>query len=196
MPLDWLYGSWLPVQSLVLFPVMLARPSPAKSRALTAYSCAWFLLGVAAAVFFASAGPIFYDRLFGGTSSRALATRSPRGVWIALAESDRCGRHSPRPQAPLPGISAVPSMHVAIRLWIGLPPGGLPRARPAPLALFPAGLDRLSPVWLARPTDGLAGALGMLAIWYATPQLAPLLGRGVHSCPPRGGNPPSPRPYP
>ena len=39
---------------------------------------------------FSSAGPIFYDRLFGGTAFAALReTLQSRGAWVALAESDR-----------------------------------------------------------------------------------------------------------
>ena len=65
VPLDRLYSLWLPVQSLILFLVILQNPSPTKTRALIAYSVAWLALGVAAAAIFSSAGPLFHDRLLG-----------------------------------------------------------------------------------------------------------------------------------
>lgn len=174
VPVDWLYGAWLPVQSVVLFLVILAPPSPAKSRALIAYSAAWFLLGVAAAALFASAGPLFYDRLFGGTEFASLGpSLRARGVWIALAESDGMwtsfATHNPGAVA---GISAVPSLHVAISLWIWLTARHLLR-RAAPFAAFYFVLIWVGSVQLGwhYVADGLAGALGMLAIWWLTARL-------------------------
>lgn len=169
VPMDWLYGAWLPVQSVILFLVILARPSPAKSRALTAYSAAWFLLGVAAAALFASAGPLFYDRLLGGNEFAALGeTLRRRGVWIALAESDDMwASFATGTPGAVAGISAVPSLHVAISLWIWLTARTMaPRAAPFAAVYFLliwVGSVQLGWHYVA---DGLAGALGMLAIWW------------------------------
>jgi len=176
VPMDWLYGAWLPVQSIILFLVILARPSPAKSRALIAYSAAWFLLGVAAAALFASAGPLFYDRLLGETQFAALGqTLHQRGVWIAIAESDGMwASFASGIPGPVAGISAVPSLHVAISLWIWLTARTMaPRA--APLAAVYFLLIWIGSVQLGwhYAADGLAGALGMLAIsWLANWRLA------------------------
>lgn len=169
VPMDWLYGAWLPVQSVMLFLVILARPSPAKSRALTAYSAAWFLLGVAAAALFASAGPLFYDRLLGGNEFAALGeTLHRRGVWIAVAESDGMwASFATGTPGAVAGISAVPSLHVAISLWIWLTARTMaPRFGPFAAAYFLLiwiGSVQLGWHYVA---DGLAGALGMLAIWW------------------------------
>ena len=169
VPMDWLYGAWLPVQSVMLFLVILARPSPAKSRALTAYSAAWFLLGVAAAALFASAGPLFYDRLLGGNEFAALGeTLRRRGVWIALAESDDMwASFATGTPGAVAGISAVPSLLVAISLWIWVTARTMaPRAAPFAAVYFLlmwVGSVQLGWHYVA---DGLAGALGMLAIWW------------------------------
>ena len=168
VPVDRLYGLWLPLQTLALFTVMLEPPSPAKSRALTAYSLAWFLLGVAAAALLSSAGPLFYDRLLGGSDFAALReTLGARGAWVALAESDRmyASLASNRPGF-VAGISAAPSIHVAISLWLYLAARTMaPRA--APLALAYTLFIWFSSVQLGwhYVSDGLIGIAGMLAVW-------------------------------
>ena len=167
-PLDLLYGCWLPTQLLVMFSVMVARPSQAKSRALIAYTMAWFLLGVVAALLLASAGPIFYDRLFGGSNFAGLdETLRARGALIALAESDAMWNSwaSGHPGF-VAGMSAVPSIHVAVSLWIYLVARTMaPRAAKAAFLYF--ALIWLGSVQLGwhYVADGLAGALGMLAVW-------------------------------
>jgi len=168
IPLDRLYGCWLPVQLLVMFSVMIARPSAAKSRALIAYSLAWFLLGVVAALLLASAGPIFYDRLFGGSTFVALSdTLRARGALIAIAESDAMWASwaSGHP-GMVAGMSAVPSIHVAVSLWIYLVARTMaPRA--AKVAFLYFALIWLGSVQLGwhYAADGLAGALGMIGVW-------------------------------
>jgi hypothetical protein len=168
IPLDRLYGCWLPLQLLVMFSVMIARPSAAKSRALIAYSLAWLLLGVVAALLLASAGPIFYDRLFGGSTFAALGdTLRDRGAVIAVAESDAMWTSwaSGHP-GMVAGMSAVPSIHVAVSFWIYLVARTMaPRAAKAAFIYF--ALIWLGSVQLGwhYAVDGLAGALGMLGVW-------------------------------
>ena len=167
--MDWLYGCWLPVQLLILFLVMLSRPSRSKSQALIAYSLAWFLLGAVAAVLLSSAGPLFYDRAFGGDSFAALAeTLRNRGAWIAIAESDRMWASWSLDQPGLvAGISAMPSIHVAISLWIVL------AARKLASGLTPLAVAYFVLIWIASvqlgwhyASDGFVGALGMWCVWW------------------------------
>jgi hypothetical protein len=169
IPMDRIYGLWLPVQSLVLFTVMLAPPSRSKSRALVAYSLGWLVLGVAAAAIFSSAGPIFYDRLFGGSAFAPLGEMlHTRGASMAIAESDAmwASLASSRPGF-VAGISAFPSLHVAISLWMVLAADTLaPRARPYALGYcILIGVASVQLGW-HYISDGLAAALGMLAIWW------------------------------
>jgi hypothetical protein len=180
VPIDRIYGLWLPVQAIVLFAIMLEPPSQSKSRALIAYSLAWFLLGIVAATMFSSAGPLFYDRLLGGGSFAPLhATLESRNAWMALAESDQmwaaAGGGSPGLVA---GISALPSMHVAISVWMYLAARRLaPRA--APLALAYAVFIWIASVQLGwhYVADGLAGAAGMIAVWALAGPVEHLLSR-------------------
>lgn len=174
VPMDWLYSCWLPTQSVILFLLILARPSPAKSRALIAYSLAWFLLGAVAAVMLSSAGPLFYDRLYGGEMFAGLdATLRDRGAWIVFAESGRMWAALARNEPGLvSGISAVPSIHVAISLWIVLVARSIaPRATPAALSYFLL-------IWIGSVqlgwhyvSDGLIGALGMVGLWLLAPMI-------------------------
>lgn len=168
VPLDRLYGLWLPVQSLFLFTVMLEPPSRAKSRVLIAYSLAWFVLGVVAAALCSSAGPIFFDRVFGGNEFALLGeTLRSRGASMALAESDTMWSAMASDHPGLvAGISAVPSLHVAISLWIFLTVRTM-APRGAALALVYFLLIWLGSVQLGwhYVSDGLVGAVGMLAIW-------------------------------
>jgi len=174
VPIDRIYGLWLPVQTFVLFSVLLLPPSAAKSRVLIAYSLAWFLLGVVAAGLCASAGPIFYDRLFGGQQFEALTNRLGAGAWMTRAESDAMWASfaSKRPGL-VAGMSAMPSLHVAISFWIWLTARSLvPRVARAALAyaIF---------MWIASVqlgwhyvSDGLAGAAGMLVLWWLAGKVA------------------------
>jgi len=174
VPVDRIYGLWLPVQSLVLFSVMLLPPSAAKSRALIAYSLAWFLLGVVAAILCASVGPIFYDRLLGGRDFAELGNRLSNGAWMAQTEADAmwASLASGRPGF-VAGISAMPSLHVAISLWIWLTARSL-TTRVVPLALAYAIFTWAASVQLGwhYVSDGLVAVLGMAGIWYLAKPIA------------------------
>ena len=184
VPIDRLYGLWLPVQLLVLFAVILEPPSLAKSRALIAYSLAWLLLGVGAATLFSSAGPLFFDRVFGGDQFAVLReTLAARDAWVALAESDRmwAAIGSGRPSL-VAGISAFPSMHVAISVWIYL----AARALVPRLALFALAYAMF--IWIGSvqlgwhyAADGLAGTVGMIAIWSLSRRCTTALSKGLRS---------------
>jgi len=181
LPLDRLYACWLPTQLVVMFLVMLSRPSSAKSQSLIAYSLAWFVLGVVTAVLFSSAGPLFYDRAFGGQSFAALApTLRSRGAWAVFSESDPmwASLASGRPGF-VAGISAMPSIHVAISLWIVLTARRMaPRAFPIALAYFvliAVGSVQLGWHYVA---DGIVAVMGMLGIWRLAARLDRFLTSG------------------
>jgi hypothetical protein len=170
-PMDWLYGCWLPTQLLVMFSVMLGPPSRQKDEALIAYSLAWFLLGVVGAVLLSSAGPLFYDRAFGGTEFAPLAdSLRTRGAWVAIAESDRMWASTSMARPGLvAGISAMPSIHVAISLWMVLTARTM-----APRLAWPAAVYFIL-IWVGSvqlgwhyASDGLVGALGVCGVWWST----------------------------
>jgi PAP2 superfamily len=173
VPVDRVYGLWLPVQSVVVFSVLLLPASARKSRALIAYTLAWFLLGVLAAVLCASVGPVFHDRLLGGQEFAGLADRLRAGAWMTQTEADAMWASfaSKRPSL-VSGMSAMPSLHVAISFWMWLAARSL-APRVAPVALAYAMLIWIGSVQLGwhYVSDGLAGAVGMGAIWWLVERL-------------------------
>jgi hypothetical protein len=168
VPMDWLYAAWLPTQLLFLFLLMLAAPSPMKSRALIAYPLIWFVLGAVGAVLLSSAGPIFYDRLYGGDSFAGLRqTLDARGAWLVSTESDAMWASyiGAKPGA-VAGISAFPSMHVAISFWLVLAARSV-APRFAPLASVYFLLICVGSVQLGwhYASDGLVAVVGTLGLW-------------------------------
>jgi hypothetical protein len=168
VPIDRIYAFWLPVHLAAFFAVLVVPPSPVKSRALITFSLAWLLLGGIAATLLSSAGPIFFDRLLGGDRFALLSqTLQSRGARLALAESNAMWRsylegHS----GMISGISAAPSLHVAMSVWIYLAARTMaPRA--ALLALSYAIFIWVASVQLGwhYASDGLIGAIGMVVIW-------------------------------
>lgn len=99
-----------------------------------------------------------------------------RGAWIAIAESDQMwAAAAGRDPGIVAGISAMPSIHVAISLWIWL------TARAFAPRLAPAALLYVVLVWIGSvqlgwhyASDGFAGVIGMLAVW----RLAQLISSG------------------
>ena len=163
---DAAYFAWVPIQIIAFFSLLLMRPSQHKTRAIVSLLLIWLLLGLFAACVLSSAGPIYYDRLFGGhlfgdlsLAGAPNAARDSADLWTAY-ESGRMHIGS--------GISAMPSMHVALALWLALV---LRRTILAPLAW-----SYVPVIWLASvllgwhySTDGLLGLLGAAAVWKMTP---------------------------
>jgi len=172
--IDRVYSFWLPVQLVVMFSLIIAPPSRAKARALTACSAAWFLLGVVAATLLSSVGPIFFDRVYGGNRFAPLhRILESRGADMVLSTSDAMwsAQLSGHPGL-ISGISAAPSMHIAISFWILLVARDLsPRAVPLAAAYFAF-------IWIASVqlgwhyiSDGLIGVAGMAALWWLAGRL-------------------------
>jgi len=171
---DRVYALWLPVQLVVMFSVIIAPPSRAKARALAACSAAWFLLGVVAATFLSSAGPVFFDRIFGGDTfaplHRILETRHA-DVALSTSEAMWSAYLSGHPGL-VSGISAAPSMHIAISMWIFLVARDIaPRA--VPIAAAYLAFICIASVQLGwhYVTDGIAAVGGMMAIWWVAGRL-------------------------
>lgn len=112
------YSLWLPLHFVVLAGVLCMKPSDRKSRLMIAYFLMW-VTGTALSFAVSSGGPIFYEALGFGSRFHDLFGQAHIGnipktaayLWSNYQD------HAARPGA---GISAFPSMHVALAIWIAL----------------------------------------------------------------------------
>lgn len=184
---DLVYASWLPLQFLIAFSILVLPPSANKSRALITYFLIWTLLGVLAATLLASVGPIFYDRLVGGDEFSDLTRRLQASAPITFAEARMMwASFSENPPGLVMGISAMPSIHVAVAVWIWL---SLRSLRPglSNLAFAYAALICWGSVQLGWHylSDGVAACLGVRGLWW----LAEVITRLFPSAPPNESAP-------
>lgn len=167
---DHLYGTFVITHVLAVLGLLCMKPSSLKTRALISLATAWFVLGTAGAFLLSSAGPAFVSRVYGVPSQidAMLGRDAPLTVMTvnALWSAHETG-------VPMfgNGISAMPSMHVALTLSLALL---LNHTRFAIVGwlyfvLVWIGSVLLGWHWFA---DGLVGSAGMLVLWRAAPKLA------------------------
>lgn len=169
--MDGAYLSWLPVMLLAFNLVLLSKPSARKTQSLVAYLLMWPAVGTLGGYLFSSAGPIFHDALFGGNLGLldALQREGASGtlkaynyLWTAYAKRfDTLGG----------GISAMPSMHVAMTVWLAM------TIRAFSPRLKWIGWTYMGVIWLSSvhlgwhyASDGLVGTAGAALVWRAARQ--------------------------
>jgi hypothetical protein len=174
--IDMFYLSWLLVMLLGFYLVLLSRPSPRKTQSLVAYLLMWPLVGTIGGYALSSAGPIFQDALFGGHSG-LIASLQHEGATKALDLQQRLlAAYMDRYEMPGAGISAMPSMHIAMACWLAL----------TLRAAFPrfqwVGWTYLVLIWFGSVhlgwhyvSDGVVGIIGALLVWKWTPLFVRLL---------------------
>lgn len=113
--LDRVYVTWAPLKFAAVIGVTLAAASPNKSRAMLAY---FLTMSTCCLAQFAlpSAGPVFYSHLGLGDQFRAM----PIEPWVASARDYLWADYLAGGGKPGGGISAMPSVHVAMTLWVAL----------------------------------------------------------------------------
>jgi len=113
--IDRIYVTWMPVKLVTLILVILAPLSVRRARALLSYFIV-MAMGSLGQHLLPSGGPVFYERLGMGNRFADL----PIEPWVATAR-DYLWADYIRPHGEIgAGISAMPSMHVAIALWVAL----------------------------------------------------------------------------
>jgi hypothetical protein len=164
--IDRFYLSWLLVMLVGFYLVLLSRPSERKTQSLVAYLLMWPLVGTIGGYAFSSAGPIFHDALFGGHSG-LIAALQQEGATKAL-ELYRLlwGAYTVRYEMLGAGISAMPSMHIAMACWAAL------ALRAYSQKMQWVGWTYVGLIWFGSVhlgwhyfTDGVVGALGALVVW-------------------------------
>lgn len=175
---DLVYASWLLVHMLALYGLLIAPAGEWKVRALVSLHLAWLLLGVVGGTLFSSVGPIFYDRAFGGQTFAALLAELQNASFLTATVAHLWS--SQDGGAVGSGISAMPSLHVAVSYWLVLVSG---RTRLRYLALAYCAAIFIGSVHLGwhYASDGLVGLVGMALIWRMTPWFITLCTRMVRT---------------
>jgi hypothetical protein len=178
--IDKVYYFWFPVTFVSAAAVALSPGNGVlRHRFLIAFALLWILVGCLAAMMMSSAGPIFYDRLYGGPSEfsplltqlSAVNQYSPlRSIAISdmlwTAYLDQSG-------ALIGGISAMPSMHNAICVLLFLAARHVHRWLAAAAALYGLAIfiGSVHLGWHYAADAYLAAALTAL-IWKAAGYIA------------------------
>ena len=170
--IDRFYLSWLPVMLIAFNLVLLSRPSALKTRSLIAYLLMWPAVGTLGSYLLSSAGPIFHDALFGGHSGLLDALQREGATGTLFAYRHLWNAYAHRFETLGGGISAMPSMHIAMACWLAM----------TLRAAFPrfqwAGWTYLALIWIGSvhlgwhyASDGVVGIVGALLVWRAAGNL-------------------------
>jgi hypothetical protein len=168
-PLDVIYVTWAPITTIAINVLLCMKPSQAKARAILSYFLIVGLMGVCGQYLLSSAGPVFYDQLFGGDrfgdlmaridADAAVVRRTCDYLWKTYTEhADQIGA----------GISAMPSIHVAVAAWLAIVLSSLwPKARLPAWAFWLAMFVGSFALGWHYFLDGAVGTLGAFACWSA-----------------------------
>jgi hypothetical protein len=171
--IDRFYLSWLLVMLLGFYLVLLSRPSQRKTQSLLAYLLMWPLVGTMGGYALSSAGPIFHDALFGGHSGLIAALQHGGATKALELYGLLWGAYTVRYEMLGAGISAMPSMHIAMACWAAL----------ALRAYCPRfqwlGWTYVGLIWFGSVhlgwhyfTDGVVGIAGALLVWRLAEAIA------------------------
>jgi hypothetical protein len=160
---DTLYALWALFLHLMLAAVLLAAPSRRKALTATSFFVTVLLIGVIGQFLLPSGGPIFWARLGQGHRFDAL----PSAPHTRMAADYLWAKYKGESLDFASGISAFPSMHVAMTSWMVFAVHALfPKLRPLAWAYFL--LVVLGSIFLGWHylADGLAGATGAIVCWF------------------------------
>jgi len=153
-----LYYAWVPVQFIAIYALLLSPCSRRKAQGILSWALCWIVLGNFVAALLSSAGPVFYDRLYGVHrfgDSPAATMAIANMLWSTYqAHSSMVGT----------GISAAPSLHVAMSVWLALTLRGTRLYVPAAIYSAAIFVGSITLGW-HYVTDGIVGGLGALALW-------------------------------
>ncbi len=171
--IDRFYTVWLVVMLVAFNLVLLSRPSPQKARALIAYVLMWPAVGTIGSYALSSAGPIYQDALFGGHSGLREVLQRDGAIKAVALQQKLWHAYVHRFDTLGSGISAMPSMHIAMACWLALTiRGAFPR-------LQWVGWMYVAMIWISSVhlgwhyvSDGVPAAVGALVVWKIAAQLS------------------------
>jgi membrane-associated phospholipid phosphatase len=172
--IDRLYIVWFPVITLFMIWVSWTSHRQLRTRALLCTLLVWILAGTLAAWALASAGPCYYGEVVQGPDPYAPLSRRITDSGLVAGDVQRrlwewrlTGRI-----APLSGVSAMPSMHVAMAVLVALVVWR--RSRPIGLVCWLyAAIVQVGSVVLGwhYAIDGYVGAFIVVVCWIISGRL-------------------------
>lgn len=169
--IDTLYYAWLPLLACVLGWQLWSSRRRLRAQFFLTFALAWFVLGVGMATAFASAGPCYFLEVTGDPSPyRALfeyLANVSRDIATPTLQQHLWTLHAAGAADQFTGISAMPSMHVAMPVLYTLAALRVSRPLAAAFALY--GLVILvGSVHLGwhYAVDGYASIIGVLILWW------------------------------
>ncbi len=160
--IDRLYNTWFPWLAVVFTMNLFREQSEVKSQAALSFFLTFALVGVIGMFLMPSGGPIFYERL--GYGDHFADMHLPQ--FSSLASDYLWARHG-RVADAAAGISAMPSMHIAMAMWTCLTLRSISR-RAGYVGAAYASLMLFGSVYLGWHylSDGIVGALGAVGCWH------------------------------
>lgn len=171
--LDVAYSLWFAVLNVTLLWLCWSGDRPLRRRALVAFTWLWIAGGTLGAAVGASAGPCYYDKVTGNDRFvpllRQLDAQSTADGMPLKARALQAWAWNPSGDdmwAQFAGISAMPSMHVALAVFVAIVAWNTSRPLGATLWLY-ALLIQVGSVALGwhYAVDGYAGAVIAWVVW-------------------------------
>lgn len=163
LTLEFCYWLWIPLNTVVIYALLTASPSDAKTRCLLSL---FSIIAFGSFFQFAlpSAGPMFYD--LAGWGDRFAGITENTAPMTNLAREWLWRFHLAGAVRPGGGISAMPSMHVAQALWLVFVAMQFCRAAMPVAVLFFVAVC-LGSIYLGfhYAVDGMVSIVAMAAIW-------------------------------
>jgi hypothetical protein len=169
------YVLWIPLVAGVFVWQGLDTTRPAlRQQFLLAFVLNWIMIGTVLALIFSSAGPCYFGRVTGLPDPYVPLVEYLRGaaqqaaVWAPKMQDVLWLNHQANGAMPGSGISAMPSMHVAIAVLLALLGWRINRWIGITFSVF-AVLIQIGSVHLAwhYAIDGYLAGIAAAAIWYA-----------------------------
>ena len=169
--MDFIYMLWFPVFLGTFCWQLFSLSRPELRRQFFAtYFLTWILLGTVLTIMFSSAGPCFYERVTGQSSSYdELMTHLRQYPLRSTAAQDYLWKlYRANQTSVLGGISAMPSMHASMAVLCALVVWRANRLAGITLAVF-AVLVGIACVYLGwhYAVDVYLAAVGTVATWWA-----------------------------